>query len=118
MSAFIQTRLRVGDYERWKPMFDADGPRAREKAKRWTIYRSEDDPGEVFVWIEFGSVADAVEDASACSAPASSTGSRTSRCRGSSRRPRPSRPADPGAPGDRLRTTCADLRTASALSRK
>ncbi|MEZ5073418.1 MAG: hypothetical protein R2691_01095 [Solirubrobacterales bacterium] len=61
MSAFIQTRLRVGDYERWKPMFDADGPRAREKAKRWTIYRSEDDPGEVFVWIEFGSVADAVE---------------------------------------------------------
>ena len=24
--AFFLTRLQVGDYDRWKPMFDEDGP--------------------------------------------------------------------------------------------
>jgi hypothetical protein len=35
---FILTRINVGDYDRWKPMF-----------------RNADDPGEVFVMIEFDS---------------------------------------------------------------
>jgi hypothetical protein len=56
---FILTRIRVGDYERWKPMFDQDAPRAREAAKRWRVFRSADDPNEVFILIEFDSVADA-----------------------------------------------------------
>jgi hypothetical protein len=29
MSAFIMTRIQVGDYDRWRPMFDQDKPRAR-----------------------------------------------------------------------------------------
>ena len=33
MSAFIITRIQVGDYDTWKPMFEQDRPRAREKAK-------------------------------------------------------------------------------------
>jgi hypothetical protein len=33
MSAFIITRIQVGDYDSSRPMFDQDRPRAREKAK-------------------------------------------------------------------------------------
>ncbi len=33
MSAFIITRIQVGDYEAWRPMFDQDRPRARALAK-------------------------------------------------------------------------------------
>ena len=32
MSAFIVTRIHVGDYESWRPMFDQDQRRASEKA--------------------------------------------------------------------------------------
>ena len=32
MSAFIITRIQVGDYESWRPMFDQDRPRARALA--------------------------------------------------------------------------------------
>ena len=28
---FIMTRIDVGDYDAWKPMFDRDAPRARER---------------------------------------------------------------------------------------
>ncbi|MGH2945300.1 MAG: hypothetical protein ACRDPC_03380 [Solirubrobacteraceae bacterium] len=61
MSAYIQTRIQVGDYDAWRPMFDADRPRAREKARRVTLYRNVADPNEVFIWIEFASVGDATE---------------------------------------------------------
>ena len=61
MSAFIITRIQTGDYETWRPMFDQDRPLAREKATRQRIFRKVDDPNHVFVFLEFGSVADAEE---------------------------------------------------------
>jgi hypothetical protein len=61
MSAFIITRIQVGDYATWRPMFDQDRPRAREKAKSQRIFRSTDDPNHVFVELEFDSVEDARE---------------------------------------------------------
>jgi hypothetical protein len=61
MSAFIITRIHVGDYETWRPMFDQDRPQAREKAKVQRVFRSVDDPDHVFVFLEFESVEDAKE---------------------------------------------------------
>ena len=57
--AFILTRINVGDYDAWKPQFDRDAPGAREAAKGHRIFRSVDDPGEVFVLVEFASAEDA-----------------------------------------------------------
>jgi hypothetical protein len=57
--AFFLTRLKVGDYDAWKPMFDEDGPGARRSAKGHRIFRSVDDPGEVFILVEFDSADDA-----------------------------------------------------------
>lgn len=59
--AFILTRINVGDYDTWKPMFDQDRPRAREKALGYRLLRSVDIPGEVFVEIEYRSVEEARE---------------------------------------------------------
>jgi hypothetical protein len=53
------TRIDVGDYEMWKPMFDQDRPRAREHARGWRIFRSVENPNEVFLQIEFASTEDA-----------------------------------------------------------
>jgi hypothetical protein len=61
MSAFIITRIQVGDYDTWKPMFDQDRPNAREKATTQRIFRTVDDPNHVFVFLEFDSVDDANE---------------------------------------------------------
>jgi hypothetical protein len=61
MSAFIITRIHVGDYDTWRPMFDQDRPRAREKAKSQHVYRSMDDPNLVFIHLEFDSAEDAHE---------------------------------------------------------
>ena len=61
MSAFIITRIQVGDYDTWRAMFDQDRPRAREKATVQRIFRRVDDPGHVFVFLEFASRADAEE---------------------------------------------------------
>ena len=58
---FILTRINVGDYDAWKPQFDRDAPGARVEAKGWRVLRSLDDPGEVFVLVEFASVEDAKE---------------------------------------------------------
>jgi hypothetical protein len=57
--AFFLTRLNVGDYDAWKPMFDEDGPGARRSAKGHRIFRSVDDPGVVFILVEFDSSDDA-----------------------------------------------------------
>jgi len=54
MTSFI-TRLKVGDYDSWKPNFDSDGPGARRAAIGHRIFRSLDDPGEVFMLVEFAS---------------------------------------------------------------
>ena len=61
MSASIITRIHVGDYDTWRPMFDQDRPQAREKAKVQRVFRNMDDPNHVLVFLEFGSVEDAEE---------------------------------------------------------
>jgi hypothetical protein len=61
MAAFIITRIQVGDYEAWRPMFDQDLPHAREKAKAQRIFRDVDDPNHVFILLEFDSVTEARE---------------------------------------------------------
>jgi hypothetical protein len=61
MSAFIITRIQVGDYDSWRPMFDQDRPRAREKAKVQRVFRGVEDPSHVFIVLEFESVDDAQE---------------------------------------------------------
>ena len=49
------TRIKVGNFEEWKAMFDSDPPRAREHATGWRILRGVEDPNEVFVQVEFPS---------------------------------------------------------------
>jgi hypothetical protein len=61
MSAFIITRIQVGDYDSWRSMFDQDRPQAREKATVQRVFRNVDDPNHVFVFLEFASVDDANE---------------------------------------------------------
>jgi len=61
MSAFVITRIQVGDYDTWRPMFDQDRPQAREQAKVQRVFRSVDDPNDVFIFLEFGSAEDAQE---------------------------------------------------------
>ncbi|MEK6273930.1 MAG: hypothetical protein AABM30_01170 [Actinomycetota bacterium] len=61
MSAFIITRIQVGDYDTWRPMFDLDQPNVREKAKTQRVFRRVDDPNHVFVFLEFDSAEDAQE---------------------------------------------------------
>jgi hypothetical protein len=61
MSAFIITRIQTRDYDRWRPMYDQDRPRAREKATLERVLRSPDDPDEVFIYLEFENLADANE---------------------------------------------------------
>ncbi len=61
MSAYIITRIQVGDYESWRPMFDKDLPRAREMAEVQRVFRSADDPNHVFILLEFSSMEDAQE---------------------------------------------------------
>lgn len=61
MSAFVITRIHVGDYQAWRPLFDKDVPRARESATTTRVFRMVDDPNHVFVYLEFASVKDAEE---------------------------------------------------------
>ena len=53
---YFLTRLRVGDYDAWKPMFDQDAPNARAAAKTHRLLRNVDDPGEVYILVEFETV--------------------------------------------------------------
>jgi hypothetical protein len=59
--SFMLTRIHVEDYEAWKPMFDADAPGARSRAKAHRILRSADDPNDVFIQVEFASPEDAID---------------------------------------------------------
>ncbi len=61
MTAFIITRIQTGDYDQWRPMFDQDRPRAREKAVVERVLRSTDDGNEVFIYLEFANLEDANE---------------------------------------------------------
>jgi len=58
---FMVTGGNVGDYDQWRPMFDADKPRAREHATGHRVFRAVDDPSEVIVRVEFPS-RDAAEE--------------------------------------------------------
>jgi hypothetical protein len=53
--AYIITRIQVGDYDTWKPMFDKDVPGARRSATSLRIFRGVEDPNEVYIQIEFAS---------------------------------------------------------------
>jgi hypothetical protein len=61
MSGFIITRIQTGDYDTWRPMFDQDRPGAREQATAQRVFRTVDDPNQVFVFLEFDSLDDAKE---------------------------------------------------------
>jgi len=61
MTAFIITRIQTGDYDRWRPMFDQDKPRAREDSVVQRVLRSVDDPNEVFIYLEFETLESANE---------------------------------------------------------
>jgi hypothetical protein len=61
MPAFIITRIQTRDYDSWRPMFDQDRPRAREKAVLQRVLRSTDDPNEVFIYLEYETLDDANE---------------------------------------------------------
>lgn len=58
---FFLTRLNVGDYDRWKPQFDEDGPGARKGGRGHRLFRSVDDPGIVYILVEFATREDAEE---------------------------------------------------------
>jgi hypothetical protein len=57
---FMLTRVRVEDYDAWKPVFDSDPPGARQAATGHRILRGAEDPDVVFVQVEFPSLTDAV----------------------------------------------------------
>jgi hypothetical protein len=57
--AFIMTRLQVGDYDAFKPLFDQDRPGARTTATGYRLFRSVEDPNEVYIQVEFESTEDA-----------------------------------------------------------
>jgi hypothetical protein len=57
--AFILTRIDVGDYEAWKPLFDQDTPGTRRSALGHRLFRSTENPNEVFIQIQFDSADEA-----------------------------------------------------------
>ena len=58
MTAML-ARMNVLDYDAWKPMFDEDPVQARKAAIRHSVYRSTEDPNQVFVHVEFESADEA-----------------------------------------------------------
>ena len=56
---YILTRITVPDYDAWKAGFDKDEPGARSSAKGWQVFRSVENPNEVFIKVEFGSAEEA-----------------------------------------------------------
>jgi len=58
--AHIFTRINVGDYDAWKPMFDQDTPGTRRTATAHRLFRNTEDPNEVFIQVDFDSADDAI----------------------------------------------------------
>jgi hypothetical protein len=58
-SASILTRVRVPDFEAWKPMFDRDEPGARASSTGWQVFRAVEDGNEVFIRVDFASLDEA-----------------------------------------------------------
>ena len=59
--AFFLTRINVGDYDAWKPMFDQDAPGARSASIGHRLLRDADDPGQVYILVEFNTLDEARE---------------------------------------------------------
>jgi hypothetical protein len=57
--ASMLLHFQVDDYDSWKPMFDSDPAGRKQSASRHTISRGVDDPGAVFVRLDFSSVDEA-----------------------------------------------------------
>ena len=57
--AFILGHFDVGDYDAWKKMFDSDPAGRKQDGKGHRIFRSVDNPSEVFVGVEFASTDEA-----------------------------------------------------------
>jgi len=57
--AYILTRIDVGDYDAWKPLFDRDTPGTRRTALGHRLFRNSDNPDEVFIQVEFDSTEEA-----------------------------------------------------------
>ena len=51
MSAFVITRIQVGDYDTWRTLYDRDVPQAREQATAQPVFRRVDDPNHLFVFL-------------------------------------------------------------------
>ena len=54
------TRIQVGDFDTWKPMFDQDLPGARRSATGYRLFRNREDSNEVFIQVEFDSTQEAL----------------------------------------------------------
>jgi hypothetical protein len=57
--AFMLGQFEVGDYDRWKQMFDSDPAGRKQSAKGHRVFRGVDDPSRVFVALEFASTEEA-----------------------------------------------------------
>ncbi len=58
--AFLLVRHNVKDYETWKPFFDEhSSTRAEEGSKGGKIFRSADDPNELFILLEWDNIENA-----------------------------------------------------------
>lgn len=53
--SFMLTRIKVDDYDVWKPMFDTDPAGVRKAATGHRILRSAQEPNEVFIQVSFPS---------------------------------------------------------------
>ena len=57
--AYLLTRIAVDDYDAWKPMFDERRASLRATATGHRILRAVDEPGELFIQVEFPTADDA-----------------------------------------------------------
>ncbi len=57
--AYILTRITTPDYDTWKESFDKDVPGVRASSKGWQVFRSVENPNEVFIKVEFDSTDEA-----------------------------------------------------------
>jgi len=57
--AFMVLHFETTDFDAWKRNFDADPAGRRQNGKGHIVSRATDNPNQVFVRVEFGSVDDA-----------------------------------------------------------
>jgi hypothetical protein len=57
--AYILTRISTPAYDMWKESFDKDVPGVRTSSKGWQVFRSVENPNEVFIKVEFDSTDEA-----------------------------------------------------------